>query len=774
VRGTQVTSFDVEILDIVAGDPAAKQPYILLRASGPAVAATGLGQGFSGSPIWCPGSDGVPRIVGAVSEAIGQYGNDVALATPIGLVLGEPIEAPAAVRVAPALLRSARPLAAPLSVSGLSPAVGRALQTAAARAGRVVYAAPGRARQAPAEPQPLVPGSSVAVGFASGDLTASAVGTVAYVDGENVWAFGHPFESAGRRRLFLQDAYVYTVIGNPTGAPELVSYKLAAPAGDRGTITNDGISAVTGRLGALPPSIPMKVIARDEDSGRLRVAALRVADERSIGLPTGASALAQVGPVAVAQMAYGALGATPSRQSGEMCVRMTVAGQKRPLRFCNTYVGGTGGGLQGLAGGPLVQDFAEAARLVDAFRFGRSSSRASRSTSACAGPAPGLPPGRLGARDGPPRQDGARARDLPARRRAGPAAHDPGAGPARMPAGRGSSSSRHRRGRGRRRGGRAGAAPGHRQAPEEGEPEDETGPRDVAALRREVAGLGRPDGVTASFRTPGRRASRDSRRSRRTPRRRSPGASARSSATRACASAARPGWRWRSGSGGQTPAAARPGGSRSVSGGPAAGPSPCGASSGASAGAWTPRTCASSPVSYISATMSAPPTSSPLTKSCGMVGHWEIPDSSWRMRGSGRMSTAANGAPSACRAPAVRAEKPQAGASGVPFMKRMTGLSSIADWIASRMGLSDMQALLGGRGGLEGEGVDRAADLRAEDVVDQLVLGDAREAGELGRDDGGAEVVPAARPVLHLGRGARQGGLDARLDLVRRGHLRPG
>ena len=62
-------------------------------------------------------------------------------------------------------------------------------------------------------------------------------------------------------------------------------------------------------------------------------------------------------------------------------------------------------------------------------------------------------------------------------------------------------------------------------------------------------------------------------------------------------------------------------------------------------------------------------------------------ESSCRMRGSGRMSTAANGAPSDCSIATVRAENPQAGASGVPFMNRITGFSEIALWIASRIGL---------------------------------------------------------------------------------------
>ena len=55
-----------------------------------------------------------------------------------------------------------------------------------------------------------------------------------------------------------------------------------------------------------------------------------------------------------------------------------------------------------------------------------------------------------------------------------------------------------------------------------------------------------------------------------------------------------------------------------------------------------PSVSASSPDWYISETMSQPPTSSPSTNSCGIVGQLESAESSWRIRGSGRMSTAAN------------------------------------------------------------------------------------------------------------------------------------
>ena len=76
--------------------------------------------------------------------------------------------------------------------------------------------------------------------------------------------------------------------------------------------------------------------------------------------------------------------------------------------------------------------------------------------------------------------------------------------------------------------------------------------------------------------------------------------------------------------------------------------------------------------------MSEPPTSSPFTKSCGIVGQPDSPESSSRMRGSGRMSSAEYWTPSAFRQPDVRAEKPQAGWFGVPFMKSITWFSWIA------------------------------------------------------------------------------------------------
>src|SRR4051812_49638984 len=91
VRGTAIDSFDVEIMDVVGGDEGAR---LLVKVSGPAVDETGVGAGFSGSPVYCPGSDGTMKNAGAISETIGDYGGKTVLATPIELILATPVDAP--------------------------------------------------------------------------------------------------------------------------------------------------------------------------------------------------------------------------------------------------------------------------------------------------------------------------------------------------------------------------------------------------------------------------------------------------------------------------------------------------------------------------------------------------------------------------------------------------------------------------------------------------------------------------------------------------------
>jgi hypothetical protein len=364
IHGTAISTFDVHVIDIVQ-DPV-QGARILISVSGPAVDQTGVAEGFSGSPIYC--SDGITdRVIGAISEGIGQYGNNVALATPIEQMLGEPVKPP---RNAPRMAFRTHPLAGPLTVGGLAPSVMNVLQQAARHDGRAIVAAPaGSATSFPV--QPLIPGASVATAYSSGAIPVGAIGTVTYRDGNTVYAFGHELDGAGRRSLLLQDAYVYYVVNNPN-TDFSTSYKLAAPGHTVGTLSSDTPNAVVGEVGAPPRQIPLDVTAHDLDTGARLTLDSQVADETDVGQPLGSSILDLVAPLAVAQAATQIFNGPPANQSGRMCVTVHLRETRAPLSFCNRYVGtGFPGDLAGPSAVAMAASFdiGSALSLIDQVQF---------------------------------------------------------------------------------------------------------------------------------------------------------------------------------------------------------------------------------------------------------------------------------------------------------------------------------------------------------------------------------------------------------------------
>ena len=339
IRGTAIETFDVEILDVIAQDPMGTGPVILFQASGPAVDETGLGFGFSGSPIYCPGSDGVMRNAGAVFAGVEDYGNDTALATPIEAILALPVETPPQARPATRAERNAEPWSTPLMVAGAGPAVRRALWRAAAKEGLQLIQAPATASQVSTGTD-LQPGSAVAGSLSSGAIGLNSIGTVAYRDDTGrIWAFGHPLDGAGERSLLMQGAFVHQVIGNPNPPGfSLGTYKLASAGDLAGTIDFDGNFAISGTLGALPTTIPVSVRARGP-VGDLGRAVTLVADESPLNHPSGFAALSLVTSIAVADRVFMALGSSGGRSYGRMCMRIDIRERPAPMRFCNRYVG---------------------------------------------------------------------------------------------------------------------------------------------------------------------------------------------------------------------------------------------------------------------------------------------------------------------------------------------------------------------------------------------------------------------------------------------------
>ena len=365
IRGTEIETFDVEILDVIAQDPQGSGPVILFRASGPAVDETGLGFGFSGSPIYCPDSDGLLRNAGAVFAGVEDYGNDTALATPIESILSMPVETPPQARPATESEREAEPWATPLTVAGAGPAVRRALSAAAAKHGVPLIFAPATASQVSTGTN-LQPGSAVAASMSSGALGLNAIGTVAYRDDAGrIWGFGHPLDGAGRRSLLMQGAFVHRVIGNPNPPGfNLGTYKLASAGDIAGTVDFDGNFAISGTLGTLPMTIPV-VVRASGPMGTLPKSTSLVADESPLNYPSGLAALSLVTSIVVSDRVFTALGSSGGRSYGRLCVRIDIRESPAPMRFCNRYVGDGQflGGTEIAMGG----DASAAATLVERF-----------------------------------------------------------------------------------------------------------------------------------------------------------------------------------------------------------------------------------------------------------------------------------------------------------------------------------------------------------------------------------------------------------------------
>jgi hypothetical protein len=156
------------------------------------------------------------------------------------------------------------PLPIPLAFTGWTPALLDAVRDPAGRAGFLAMEGTSPAAEAevagvadgasPGEPATLQPGSAIALELVGGDATLAAIGTVTAVDGDRVYALGHPMVQGGPVAFPMFGARIHTVM------PSLqLSTKMGSPTKAMGGVWQDRRSGVLGLLGAVPPTIPVRV-----------------------------------------------------------------------------------------------------------------------------------------------------------------------------------------------------------------------------------------------------------------------------------------------------------------------------------------------------------------------------------------------------------------------------------------------------------------------------------------------------------------------------------
>jgi hypothetical protein len=331
--GTHVEEFRAHIVGVLENVIGPHRNLIIARLEGGPLANTGVIAGMSGSPVYVDG-----RLIGAVSYALGSFSKEpIAGITPIAEMTDSTLLTdvrPAGARVrlefplTPETLTAAfrralnwnrpfadrpgdtrfasaaaglgsdqlgtllRPIATPLVMSGFEPDVAELFGSALRDQGFIPTggsAAGFHGGEMPFE-GPLKPGDAIGVMLVGGDLQLGGTGTVTHVDGDRVYAFGHPMYNLGPTEYPMTRAYVYTVL------PSLFSSMKLSSTGDViGTFTQDRATAIAGRLGPGPRTIPITLSLESSRAAKRTFHFTVVNDQLFAPLMTYASILNTLG-----------------------------------------------------------------------------------------------------------------------------------------------------------------------------------------------------------------------------------------------------------------------------------------------------------------------------------------------------------------------------------------------------------------------------------------------------------------------------------------------
>jgi len=287
--GDQIEKFDLEVIGILPNLIGPKQSIILIQLKGPKVEHTGVVAGMSGSPVYIDG-----RLAGALSLKFGIFTKEpIAGVTPIEDILSMPAgdAPPAGTTVAGAMAPAnpgnwpegwteasaayplaesqrypmpgqwagaagissgafLRPIGSPLVFSGFTPAALR--QFAGGWEAYGMVATPGGTAPPQQSDAQIAAGDMISMVLVQGDLSMSAACTVTAITDDRVYACGHPLFGLGGIRIPMARGRVVTTLSS-----DMESTKIVNAGGVIGTLTQDRLTSVMGRMGAPPPMIPV-------------------------------------------------------------------------------------------------------------------------------------------------------------------------------------------------------------------------------------------------------------------------------------------------------------------------------------------------------------------------------------------------------------------------------------------------------------------------------------------------------------------------------------
>jgi hypothetical protein len=355
--GNRIDEFQVEILGVLE-NIGPKQNLILARLSGGPLAETGVLQGMSGSPVYIDG-----KLAGAVALAFPFAKEAITGIRPIeemvrvteagrtsgpGQVARKEVSlaslfaAKDLTRLLPGRLEPANrdgrdakllDIATPVSFAGFT----RATLDAFAPQLRALGLEPaqGLSSGGPSsphmgDPSTLKPGSMISVQLMTGDLSVGADGTVTYIDGSRIYAFGHRFLAVGSTALPFTRSEVLALL------PVLsASFKISAPKETMGAILQDRNTAIAGELGRAAAMAPVS-ISVSRGGKRLDNYRMDMVNDRFLS-----PLLVQMAVFSTIDATERTVGASSFRVTGEI----EFHGSAAPLKVNNMYAADTGSAM---------------------------------------------------------------------------------------------------------------------------------------------------------------------------------------------------------------------------------------------------------------------------------------------------------------------------------------------------------------------------------------------------------------------------------------------
>jgi hypothetical protein len=291
-HGTQIETFQVDIIDIVKGEGGISH-FILANLSGDKIkGGGGITEGMSGSPVYIDN-----RLIGAVSYSWEMSEHNLCLVTPIQEML-EIFNLPynnsyttsqehkinnslcfTREKANKIIVKNSvknnnfseladreeiifYPIVSRIIINGIKGRTLERLSSSLKKFNLMPVQGIGFSENIDINFQKvgerpfnkIEAGSAIGIQLTRGDVNITSIGTVTYREGDKVLALGHPFLKKGEVSFLLSEVYIYHSLPNM-----VMPFKLGAPLNLIGKIVQDREAGILAILNSYPRIIPLKI-----------------------------------------------------------------------------------------------------------------------------------------------------------------------------------------------------------------------------------------------------------------------------------------------------------------------------------------------------------------------------------------------------------------------------------------------------------------------------------------------------------------------------------